>query len=353
MKKTAIILIRIIIILIFSLAILELLARFFLPPIGLNLRGLYEVNNNKNDLPYDFKPNASLIVNGVVYKINNQRFRAEKEYKKEKPKDTVRIAIIGDSVGFGYGLPIESTLNSQLEKQLKQKTKKNIEVLNFAVPGYGIESNINIIDKKVKQFSPDIVIYVMCINDLTDNETIDSQGNNLAFKGRRLETWVFTHSRLYSFIRSAWDYNKTVEENKAQLGRTGVVTNSALDGFQTFIISSFGTKEEYAKQYHQKLENKLTLYAQKAKEDKFTPIILVAPLEIQLRKNFDPQPQDETCKIAKSDNILCYNPLEKFKKEFDKQHKKLFLDFVHLDANGTAVLSSGINQFIENQKILK
>jgi len=62
----------------------------------------------------------------------------------DNPPDTFRIAVRGDSVGFGFGLARENSFPVMLEQHLKQQTGKKIEILNFSVIGYGLEANLEI-----------------------------------------------------------------------------------------------------------------------------------------------------------------------------------------------------------------
>jgi lysophospholipase L1-like esterase len=88
-------------------------------------------------------------------------------YSLKKPADTFRIAFVGDSVVYGYGIVNEDTVSKQLEVLLNhnRRLKKKFEVINFGVPGYGTEQEVEWYLKKVKPFSPDLVIIGYCLND--------------------------------------------------------------------------------------------------------------------------------------------------------------------------------------------
>jgi hypothetical protein len=118
-------------------------------------------------------PNSQHIVSGhhwyarefdSIVKVNSSGFR-DHERKIEKEKNTVRIALIGDSMITAREVDFEKTAGQVLEKKLNREltpnTKKNYEVLNFGVPGYGIDQMFYNWRNTVSKFKPDLVfLYV-------------------------------------------------------------------------------------------------------------------------------------------------------------------------------------------------
>src|SRR5258706_9667952 len=70
----------------------------------------------------------------VRVSISAAGFR-DREWTKEKPKGTTRIAVLGDSFVFGSGVDADARMTNLLEARLGGPT----EVLNFGVPGYGTD----------------------------------------------------------------------------------------------------------------------------------------------------------------------------------------------------------------------
>lgn len=85
----------------------------------------------------------------------------------EKPADSYRIAVIGDSVAFGFGLTREQSFPFLLEEHLRKQTGKTVEVLNFSVVGYGMESYLEVYSQRVRPFHPDLVLLSYVLNDMT------------------------------------------------------------------------------------------------------------------------------------------------------------------------------------------
>ncbi len=87
-----------------------------------------------------------------------------------------RIALLGDSFMFGEEVPFESSLGYQLEAALGS----GFQVLNFGVPGYGVDQMYLRYEKDVRQWNPDVVIL-----GFTDDDIIRSM-MVYPFIGRRL-----------------------------------------------------------------------------------------------------------------------------------------------------------------------
>lgn len=104
--------------------------------------------------------------------INSDGLR-DQEYSISKPKNTFRIAILGDSFTLASQVPAQANYTSVLEKTLGncQKFKgKKIEVLNFGVDGYGTAQQLITWREKVKKYNSDLVILSFFIgNDVIDN----------------------------------------------------------------------------------------------------------------------------------------------------------------------------------------
>jgi lysophospholipase L1-like esterase len=89
-----------------------------------------------------------------------------------KAENVYRIAVLGDSVAFGYGLPDAESFPRQLERLLNQHRTKSdsspartFEIINFAVSGYGLEAYTEVYRTKVRPFKPDLVILAYILND--------------------------------------------------------------------------------------------------------------------------------------------------------------------------------------------
>jgi len=128
-----------------------------------NLFQFFQKSDNP-ELGFDFIPNTEGYLSGKKVKINSQGLR-DIDYPINKPKNTYRIAVIGDSITFGYGVDVNESYPEILEEILNSKSKINIEVLNFGVPGYTGIQEFYILENKVLKYDPDLIIIGHYLND--------------------------------------------------------------------------------------------------------------------------------------------------------------------------------------------
>jgi len=128
------------------------------------------------NLGWKLKPGASGGWNGEgasFVQVNSEGLR-DREHTKAKPPNTWRVAVLGDSFTEAIHVPVEQTFWSKLERKLGNcqavKGRKNVEVINFGVQGYGTAQQLIVLRKKVWDYSPDIVILAFFIgNDVINN----------------------------------------------------------------------------------------------------------------------------------------------------------------------------------------
>lgn len=89
----------------------------------------------------------------VEIHTNSAGFRGPREYAIEKPKGVIRVAMLGDSFVFGFGVQDGETFPVLLESQNKTR-----EVLNLGVPGYGIDQIYLSYREIARKYHPDIVL---------------------------------------------------------------------------------------------------------------------------------------------------------------------------------------------------
>lgn len=89
--------------------------------------------------------------------INEQGFRGYPFTKRKAASQ--RIAFLGDSYAMGYGVGDNETIPLLLQQYLNAQ-RKNVEVLNLGVPGYGHQQMVALYKGIAQGFSPDVVILV-------------------------------------------------------------------------------------------------------------------------------------------------------------------------------------------------
>ena len=77
-----------------------------------------------------------------------------------------RIAIVGDSNGFGWGVTHDQTYFEILRRNLQQKYRVALEVRNYSVPGYNTLQESLVFHRDVVPWKPDLVLWHYCRNDV-------------------------------------------------------------------------------------------------------------------------------------------------------------------------------------------
>jgi hypothetical protein len=124
---------------------------------------------------WTLRPGAEGFVSvetGQFVRINHHGFR-DQERSYDKPVDSVRIALLGNSWTEALQVPLEKTYAAVLEQELKERAcfpGKHIEVLNFGVAGYSTAQELLVLQQEVWKYRPDMVILVFySARDISNN----------------------------------------------------------------------------------------------------------------------------------------------------------------------------------------
>jgi hypothetical protein len=198
-------------------------------------------------------------------RINSDGLR-DREHTKQKPANTLRIAVIGDSYAEAFQVEREQAFWSVLEQKLRDcpaRAGREVEVINFGVSGYGTAQELLTLREKVWSYAPDVVLLAVTTNnDVLDNSralkvteeipyfVIDGEGLALddsfrqtaAFRLRnsalnRLGRWLREHLRFVQAVHEgqgalksrldAWRERRRQAKEKEQSGA------QATDGAKT------------------------------------------------------------------------------------------------------------------------
>jgi len=134
---------------------------------------------------------------GVPVRINSLGFRDRKEYSLEKPPNTFRIIVLGDSVTFGHGTLDETTYPYLLEQQLRKwRPDVNWEVWNLGVPGYNTGQELAYLEEIGPRAQPDLVIVGFYPNDFSGDNSPSEPGVLMRAAAPMMR---FAQRHLYSF----------------------------------------------------------------------------------------------------------------------------------------------------------
>ena len=105
-------------------------------------------------------------------RINSDGLR-DVEHAKQKPANTLRIAVIGDSYAEAFQVPLEQAFWKLAENHLQNCSALNgqtVEMINFGVSGYGTAQQLITLQRQVFEYSPDVVLLAVTTNnDVSDN----------------------------------------------------------------------------------------------------------------------------------------------------------------------------------------
>ena len=117
---------------------------------------------------YRIQPNQHVCWEGGEVFINNHGMRNRYDINEEKPDETFRVLLIGDSTLYGNDdLPQDVIYSERLEKLLSADAGgRRVEVLNWGVNAAGPDQNYGMLRRYPHAFSSDIVLVCVPLLDV-------------------------------------------------------------------------------------------------------------------------------------------------------------------------------------------
>lgn len=129
-------------------------------------------------LPYLYEPNSVFYLqwpsnpndyfdenNSLKYKTNNAGFRGP-DFDKQRNR-YVRIAFLGDSLGWGQGVKYEDLVTTRLEAMLQRSDLMDgeFEIYNFSLTGYETRDEVELLRSVALDYKPDVCVIWFFVND--------------------------------------------------------------------------------------------------------------------------------------------------------------------------------------------
>lgn len=158
---------------VFALGVLEIYSRvtYNWPHVPIEC---YQLDNLLN---HSHVPNKECISSSsewnVVYKMNSFGFR-DKKRSLEKPPNTFRILMLGDSFTEGWGVAQNKTFSWLLESKLNSLNKGHFEVLNMGVASYSPILEYLQLKYIGLKFNPDLVVLNFDYTDFADDKAYEA-----------------------------------------------------------------------------------------------------------------------------------------------------------------------------------
>jgi len=119
------------------------------------------IPSQNKKLMWEYRPNSKFR----EIETNQFGFREKKSVTLKKNSDTYRVAFVGDSLTLGLSVNAKDTFVKKYGDISNKDQKIKIEALNFSIDGYNAGQIYEMIKTKVIPFSPNKIVYVMCLND--------------------------------------------------------------------------------------------------------------------------------------------------------------------------------------------
>ena len=173
--------------------------------------GLIQQSDNC-EIIYELKPNLDTYFKLTEFKTNFNGLR-DVGYYLNKPDDSYRVAVLGDSLSMPSGVNIDDAYHSILEDKFALEIhSKRYEFINFAVGGYKLNQYLATLKNKSLEYNPDHVLVGICLtNDIPlksdKNVDCDYQPEGT------INTYIFPMSLfvLYSKTKAIIDSDKKEE----------------------------------------------------------------------------------------------------------------------------------------------
>lgn len=187
--------------------------------IGLRIAGISYPEFNRLDTMLGWSPRPGVsgiyaVEGRTEISINLAGFR-DINHQAQKPSSTLRIAVLGDSFAEGREVSFEQLFWKVMEVEIAAclpNTWAAIEVINFAVNGYGTGQQVLVLENIVPAFQPDLVLLTIFTgNDITNNSReldghpdrpyFELEGDDLKINNKHLISDLFLAKRNWSELK--------------------------------------------------------------------------------------------------------------------------------------------------------
>jgi hypothetical protein len=156
----------------------------------------------------DFRYEKAVIIPTANYALDKGVVR--NKYPLEKGNNSFRILALGDSMTYGAGtqgsVDYNQTFTAILEDMLNNASGLNgrkFEVLNFGIPIYNTELEVDLYNSTAQYYDVDLVIIFFFMNDVEDSKSLQAIMNELkeSEKYRYLYASGFDKSEILQLMR--------------------------------------------------------------------------------------------------------------------------------------------------------
>jgi lysophospholipase L1-like esterase len=181
-------------------------------------------------LLWRLRPNLDKVVwDFTVISTNSDHLRSEQSSRSLGPKQPgmIRIVCLGDSVTFGYRVPVvwpdkPTEYDPEwlpypmlLEKELRAANPgRNIEVITMAVPGYSSNQGLAWLRRDIGKLQPDLLTVSFGWNDASFSDVPDRVTFETSWAAVSVR-WLVDHSQAFAHATS-WMRVREARKRKAE-----------------------------------------------------------------------------------------------------------------------------------------
>jgi hypothetical protein len=133
------------------------------------------------DVCLETRPDFDMLYTGWMLRVPPTRMRTNSlgargnEIAATRPEGALRVLHLGDSFTFGQGVE-ESEAFSRIVADELEDDGFTIETLNFGVPGHGTPQSVALLEHKLLNLKPDVVLLHVFANDLSAEDSYCLRG---------------------------------------------------------------------------------------------------------------------------------------------------------------------------------
>lgn len=296
-----------------------------------------------DQLGWKMRPNANDRWKGVPVQVNANGMRGPNVPLQRGEKEC-RLLYLGDSVTFGFGLPLHHTYPSLVEESLSISHDCNITTVNMAVGGYATWQENLVFQETGVRYDPDLVIIGFVLNDVTDKY-------NLRRFGGRSEAYQLESSkRVASFLRrnsNIYDRLQDIIET-IRFGRDKVAGAERIEELRAGALFLRPDRPEIQRAWVEVLKEMKEI-VDRCHSEKIPALLVVLPMAKQLNEPVGfagPQAKLRQFAIQNQVGFLDLLPVFTAESRTEQGIGRIFLDRVHLTSEGSRIAASKIAEEI-------
>jgi len=291
---------------------------------------VWRVRPNLKEIYWDF----------TVISTNAQGLRSEHDIGR-KSRDAFRIVCVGDSVTFGFRVPMAFPKNPHdfdhklfpypalIEKKLREANPgKSIEVIPLAVPAYTTHQGLNWLKRDIDFLEPDVVTACfgwndVCLRPIADRQSMPMDFAHVAARGLLIHSQAVTHF-------AKWRHRKGVKENT---GGGPPVARVAKEDYVANLLAISKLAREHGAQ--------AVVIGQVYQDARANPP------EAKLVKEYR-----DALREAAAANAVTYLQIDRLTEINGPAESRLFGEIIHPNAAGHELMAIELLKFLAEQKML-